>query len=763
MDRTVGPEENKVTWAALMGYADRLSVGAGESIEFKVDCKAPSFGAEVVRLFGGGVPGAGPAIAEQVMPAGLKASYPGRTQGVVMGSYCASDVMVPLTLAAVGLAAWICPTLLEPGRVNAVISIGSADGDRGLTLAATPTGCALLATDGECLAETGVALIEREWCFVSATVDLAGVLTLTQAPRRRPVVTRTATTAALGDLSGTPIDQVLVGARLRRGVPTAVFNGRLARPVLSTTAWDGSVTSGLIAGTGAADLLPHDSLCALDFTGDQARNTLPDLGGLTSEGTLVNLPSRAVPGPFWRGSETDFRLRPDEYDAIHFHDDDMVDAAWETDVALTVPGDWASGVYALRMRVPGCQDYIPFVVSPTAAAEPAPVLLVLPTWTYLAYANWRSYAADVEARADSYGESREPDPRDVWLMRHPELGKSLYDVHRDGSGVIYSSRLRPIVSLRPDYFSPTANGLRHFGQDLEIVRWLEARGQAFDVATDEDLEREGAHLLGRHRVVLTGSHPEYCSARMLDAYEQHVRSGGRLMYLGGNGFYQVTAQHPHCDGVIEVRRGQSGVTPWTSEPGEEHLASTGEPGGLWRLRGRHPQRLAGIGFTAQCFDEASPYRRTEASHYRSVDWVFRGVDNEVFGDIGGGLGGAAGDELDRADISLGTPVHTVVLASSFGHSSRALLVPEEADRSPSAIPLSAAGSDKLRADLVIIEHEGGGAVFSVGSISWCGAMSHADGDNDVSRITGNVLDAFLGARRPLDTDDPWHRAQPTSS
>jgi hypothetical protein len=46
--------------------------------------------------------------------------------------------------------------------------------------------------------------------------------------------------------------------------------------------------------------------------------------------------------------------------------------------------------------------------------------------------------------------------------------------------------------------------------------------------------------------------------------------------------------------------------------------------------------------------------------------------------------------------------------------------------------------------------EGGGAVFSIGSISWTGSLSSNAYDNNVSRITGNVLRRFL-SREPL----PW--------
>ena len=52
----------------------------------------------------------------------------------------------------------------------------------------------------------------------------------------------------------------------------------------------------------------------------------------------------------------------------------------------------------------------------------------------------------------------------------------------------------------------------------------------------------------------------------------------------------------------------------------------------------------------------------------------------------------------------------------------------------------------VRADMVFFETEPGGAVFSTGSIAWCGSLSHHGYDNDVSRITENVLRAFASDR-----------------
>jgi N,N-dimethylformamidase len=44
---------------------------------------------------------------------------------------------------------------------------------------------------------------------------------------------------------------------------------------------------------------------------------------------------------------------------------------------------------------------------------------------------------------------------------------------------------------------------------------------------------------------------------------------------------------------------------------------------------------------------------------------------------------------------------------------------------------------------VFFETPAGGAVFSVGSIAWYGALAHRGYDNDIARITTNVLRRFL--------------------
>lgn len=446
-------------------------------------------------------------------------------------------------------------------------------------------------------------------------------------------------------------------------------------------------------------------------------------------------------GHLWDGAVVDHRA--EQYAAMAFHDDDLDDAGWETDFTLTVPDTLHSGVYAIRVRVGDAEDHMPFVVRPPRDRATAAVALVIPTFSYMAYAN--DHVLRLRDRASNY--TSVPiryDPLDDLVERHREWGCSLYDQHRDGTGVAVSSRLRPMVNLRPRYRWWASGAAQYLAADLYIVDWLAHIGVEVDVITDEDVQADGAALLSRYATVLTGTHPEYVTGAILDALEGYLAAGGRLMYLGGNGFYWVTCVPPEGTHLIEVRRGHSGTRAWESQPGEEHHAFTGERGGLWRHRGRSPNRLVGVGFAAQGWSNPSPgYHRTAASHDPAVSWIFDGVDGEVIGDFGLAMGGAAGDELDRYDEALGSPRHAVVLASSRGHDRQYAVAHE--DILQTTADVTGETNPNVRADLTYVENDDGGAVFSVGSKSWCASLSWNGYDNSVARVSENVLRRFMAA------------------
>ena len=72
----------------LTGYADRFSVAPGQTIAFKVSSAAATpYQVRLVRLISGDPNPAGPGIKEEPVPAPFAASYPSRVQPVPLGSY----------------------------------------------------------------------------------------------------------------------------------------------------------------------------------------------------------------------------------------------------------------------------------------------------------------------------------------------------------------------------------------------------------------------------------------------------------------------------------------------------------------------------------------------------------------------------------------------------------------------------------------------------------------------------------------------------
>jgi N,N-dimethylformamidase len=216
------------------------------------------------------------------------------------------------------------------------------------------------------------------------------------------------------------------------------------------------------------------------------------------------------------------------------------------------------------------------------------------------------------------------------------------------------------------------------------------------------------------------------------------------MYLGGNGFYWVTGMRTDAPHLLEVRRGVSGIRAWTSHPGEVTLSLTGEQGGLWRYRGKTPNSLCGIGFASEGWGGAPGYVRMPDSLDPRAAFIFDGIgSDEIIGDFGYIMGGAAGDEIDRFDRTLGSPDETLRLATTeLRHSDYYQLVVEDC---AFVLPgLGGTQEPRVRADITYLEDINGGAVFSTGSINWIGSLMWNCGANNVSTMTMNVLRSFAG-------------------
>ena len=730
----------------LTGYADRFSVAPGETIAFKVSSTASApYQARLVRLISGDPNPAGPGIKEEPVPAPFAPSYPSRVQPVPLGSYLrVPDAPALRRLQSFTVVATIWPTTPDRSR-QGIVARHDPKAGTGFALFVDERGAGALVGNGRGGVHTvhvGKPFLARAWYRVWASYDAGTrILTVGQtplAPRVRQDDAGRASITVDGTPaldSGTPLLVAAIG-----GAPVAGhYNGKIERPAL----YDAALAESAIpaAPEGASG---HHLVAIWDFSRDTSSTRAVDVGPSGLHGTLVNLPSRAMTGSTWTGEEMCWRHAPAHYGAIHFHDDDLYDCGWATDFTYTVPDGLRSGVYAVRLRTGDVEDMIPFFVRPPRGRRTADVCVLIPTFTYIVYANIARDVTNDEYRARAKAWGARPWTAD----EHQEYGLSTYNFHHDGSGIAYSSRLRPILNLRSSflaYVDPRGSGVRHLPADLYLLDWLEQMGHRYDVVTDEDLHAEGVQLLAPYKVVLTPTHPEYQSLETMDALAAYLERGGRLMYLGGNGFYWRVAAHPAAPGALEIRRGEGGIRAWAAEPGEYYMSFDGQYGGLWRRNGRPPQQLAGVGFTSQGPFEGSYYRRLPASRDPRVAWILDGVPDEILGDFGLSGGGAAGFELDRADFRLGTPPHAVVLASSEKHDlTKFVLVPEDVLSHVWTWPGDP--PDKLiRADMVYFETPNGGAVFSVGSITFCGSLSHTGYRNNISRIVDNVVRRFAAS------------------
>jgi len=713
----------------LIGYADAMSAAPGGLIRFMVSSTAAEpFEAKLVRLVLADPNPHGPGYREDEVASPADGRYPSRFQPTWLGSH--GTAALPLRSGSFALEIVCWPTLPGRGRQGVLTQWDCERGAGFALLLDEAGGAAFEVGDGQgglARAATGRPLLARTWYRLRAGWDAAaGTAWVEQAPLKAVPQIADAGRAETPAAAFAPADRPLLVAALdvrggegqqRAG---AHYNGKLERPRV-------------LDGAGAV-------LAEWDFAREMSGQEMRDVGPHTRHGRFVNLPARAMTGADWTGAEMRWTRAPEQYGAVHFHEDDLYDCGWQADVELRVPADLPCGCYAMRLRCAGNEDHIPFYVRAPLGRPRAEVVFLAPTFTYQAYCNFVAITFDErdKQRAREWGAW-------TWFTGdHPDYGRSTYDKHTDGSGICYTSRLRPNLNLRPRFLANAdrrGSGMRHLPADTYLTNWLEHIGQPYDVVTDEDLHREGVELLRPYRVVLTGSHPEYHTPETVGALQRYVDGGGRLMYLGGNGFYWKIAQQDGLPGVYELRRAESGIRLWAAEPGEYYHSFDGSYGGLWRRNGRPPNRLTGVGFTSQGSFDGSYYRRQPASFDPRAAFVFEGIgEGELIGDFGFFGGGAAGFELDRADPTLGTPPNALILATSEGHPEQSFrLVNEEMLRHLLHRPVA----EVIRSDMVFFETACGGAVFSVGSITYIGSLPYNGFANNVARLTGNVLRRFL--------------------
>ena len=765
----------------IIGYSDRFSVKPGEEIGFLISSDVAEYTADIVRLIHGDTHPDGPGfkVAEVTTP--VTGRYPGRVQTVHSGSHIRVEDAPRLRLdAAFTIQVLVNPTRLAAGR-QALVAKWDAVHSAGYGLYLAEDGSfAVTVGDGTGRTQTvrsSAQVLEGIWYLVAAMYD-GSELTLLQRPMVGTANGRFTLTSSMGPLTstvsvpatvhpassnGVPLTMAAHVERLTEEligvVPGALFNGKLDRPRLHSTALSGAEVVEAIES-------PHGPISwprgisrrrspARESCGPGGSPTCPARGS-TAPPSIC--PTRAMTGYNWRGARRTASTRPSEYGAIHFHDDDLDDAALgrrlrvrrarrTSRAASTRPSCDGGRATRTTCRSSCVRRAAPHGARSRCSCRPA---------TYLAYANEQLAvdAAGAELLVGRIADACEARP--CSCTSTGSFGGSIYDVHtrrlaasatRRGCG--RSLNVRPEVPR-----TGSSASLWQFNADLHLIDWLDAQGIDFDVITDEDLQREGVELLEPLQASsLTGSHPEYYSRQMLDAIAGlpgprrplHVPGRQRLL-LGDHRSTPTTAATS-----IEVRRSEAGIRAWTADPGEYHHAVQRRAGRVVALpraarrsaRRRRVRRREGFDLSSVLPAHAGQFDDPR------VSWIFEGIGyDERLGDFGLVGGGAAGTELDIVDTTLGTPPHTLLVATSAGrHTDGYLLVMEDFGFNQAG--LTGTEHPRVRADIALPRDTQRWRRFAFSSIAYCGSLSHNNYDNNISRLTKNVLDRFAA-----DADAP---------
>ncbi|RJF76321.1 N,N-dimethylformamidase beta subunit family domain-containing protein [Rhodopseudomonas palustris] len=750
----------------LFGYADKISVKPGELIQFYVNADGTDAAdAQLVRLIHGDNHPDGPGFVEQEVPSAIDGVWRVEKQYTQVGSFLeVPDSDRRLALAgSLTLFAFIHPLWPQVGHRQFLLGRWDNDKNVGFGLGIKPNGLLEFWVgrgDEVDYVEAEVPLRANMWYFVAASLDAAtGRATLYQ----EGVVNRY--NSVLGKV--TPLDLrshvaesfrfrqkhlddtpfLMAGSRDwhdRRGhFVSQLYCGKIDRPGL----FDRVLSRAELDAIRGGGVPPSDGMVAYwdtthGYTDQGIGDIVTDVGPYQLHAMGYNRPVRAQTGWNWSGRNDCFRLAPEEYGGVEFHADALIDCKWKPTRALRLAEDLRSGAYAIRLRGGDGtglgEEYIPFFVRPKQPT--GRIAFLIPTASYLAYAN-EHLSFDAPIVQGMSGMTPILADIDIEMYKNPEFGHGCYDSWADGQGVCYSSYHRPVINMRPKYRISSMDITWQYPADLSVIAWLEHMQYDYDVLTDEDLDREGVAALAPYPCVLSGTHPEYYSERMMDATEDYIEGGGRYIYLGANGYYCNVAFRDDEPWVLECRKLGDGWKAWEARPGEHYMATTGQKGGPWKCLGRPPQKIMGVGFVSEGFGTSAPFERMPDSYEPSLAWITEGIEGELIGGFGLSYGGAAGIELDKYDLSLGTPPNTKVIASSGGHTDNYLTHGQlQLHQTPGT---SGSWDHRVGADITYFPSPNGGAVLSCSSIAFGQALPANGFDNNVSRLLANVINAFI--------------------
>jgi N,N-dimethylformamidase beta subunit-like protein/tachylectin len=261
---------------------------------------------------------------------------------------------------------------------------------------------------------------------------------------------------------------------------------------------------------------------------------------------------------------------------------------WETDFSLTIPTDWASGYYTVKLTGQrNTSRFLSFVIRPSQPT--APIALLMPFLTYNAYNTWGGH--------NQYS-SEELDHQRTVTMKRP-WGKAYF---------------RPPGAINAEMYG-----------DLLLLRWLGDNQISYDCYQDLDLDSDDTWLNG-YKAIILPTHAEYWTLTMRNNLQSYIDNGGRVISLGGNTMYERTEPSP--DGTAMMHRDNTG-NRW-----------------IWRQQNMPESDLLGVAFNEDpiSYMTFGPYQ-VDTDHFLLNDTALTVGDQ--FGQTGYNLA-ASGWEVDIA-------------------------------------------------------------------------------------------------------------------
>ncbi len=380
----------------------------------------------------------------------------------------------------------------------------------------------------------------------------------------------------------------------------------------------------------------------------------------------------------------------------------------------SVVGPERSGLYYLHAKGEKTGEFFsfPWVVAP--AQPTAKIAVLASTNTWLAYNNFggRSNYVNANRLPDEPAVNARQDliryteagSFNEWGFQDHEYQPLSFDRPEIGNIVREHEEVTdPITGRLPCGMAPA---------EWRMLGWLEREGFGYDYYSEWQLHN-GDLDLDAYKILILSVHPEYWSRTMYQKVKSWVHErGGRLMYLGGNGL------NCEVEFLAEDRlRFRTFLAPGVG--GALGMPDPADPSRYLDSRMHRTLEseasLLGVVCTDSGIMTAAPYRVVRDDH-----WILAGTglrNGDLFGKDSLQeriSGGASGHETDK--MSPHSPPGTVMVAKGTNQ-------------------------DDGGAEIVTYETASGGAVFSVGSITWVASVLV---DDAVSRVTANVITRFLG-------------------